>query len=314
MKNASGVLLVAKPKGPTSHDVVAMVRRRLQTKRVGHAGTLDPMATGLLVVLVGEATKLEPFLAAADKTYVAGVALGRTTTTFDAEGETVEEAGVSAHLAEELRAFELSRAAPCPSLRAALSVELARTAQVPPAFSAIKVDGVRSYARARAGEVVTLAERQVRVIEAELSAARASAARVDVTLTVTKGYYVRSFARDFGATLGCGAHLVALERTRAGSYRLEDAAALDDDRVDIGSRLTPVARAASDHMAAIRLDADQERLVGLGRSLDAARVAGAEALVEGARVAVLDATGCRLLAVSTLECGAIVTVRGFRDA
>ncbi len=147
----AGVVLIDKPPGMTSHDVVSRMRRRLRTKRVGHAGTLDPMATGLLLVLFGEGTKLEPYLSTADKRYRATVAFGRSTDTFDKEGTTVAEVAPTPALVAELRDLERDLRAPAPLLRAALESELARREQFPPAFSAIKVDGVRSHRLARKG-------------------------------------------------------------------------------------------------------------------------------------------------------------------
>jgi tRNA pseudouridine55 synthase len=204
-----GVVVVDKPSGLTSFDVVARARRHFGTRRVGHAGTLDPMATGVLLVLLGEATKLADALSGAHKTYEAEVSFGRSTDTLDALGQTVHEAEVP----------ELSPAV----LARALDIELGRRLQRPPEYSALKVGGRRAYALARAGEAVELAERPVEVTELEL---RASGPRlVRVRLRVSKGYYVRSFARDLCETLGLPGHLSALRRTRSGNFDIDEAAA-----------------------------------------------------------------------------------------
>ena len=200
--------LVAKPAGPTSHDVVDRVRRALALERVGHLGTLDPFAAGLLVVVVGRATRLAAFAAGWTKTYEGVMRLGTVTTTDDATGDAVT-------VSDAWRALD----------RAAVAAGLARFRgryeQRPPAFSAVKVAGERAYRRARRGERVALAARPVAVSELELT----SFAPPDVGFhaTVSGGTYVRSLARDVGEALGSGAHLAALTRTRVGPFRLEDA-------------------------------------------------------------------------------------------
>lgn len=211
-----GVLVVDKPKGPTSHDIVARVRRTLKTREVGHAGTLDPMATGVLVVAVGEATKLVPWLTAHDKSYSATIRFGVATTTLDAEGTVVEE-----------RPFDLA------NLDHALDLERARTEQIPPAVSAIKIDGVAAHARTRRGEVVDLPPRPVVVHGLETT--RVGTDEVDVTLTCGKGYYVRSLARDLAAAMGTVAHLTALRRTASGPFTLDDVA---DDLIPLTAAAT----------------------------------------------------------------------------
>jgi tRNA pseudouridine55 synthase len=223
-----GVLLVDKPEGPTSHDVVARVRRLLGTRRVGHAGTLDPMATGLLVVLVGEATKLEPYLSTAEKGYRATIAFGVSTDTLDVTGTTTATAAVDEGLVAELASIERTgRIAEAPRIAAALELERARTEQQPPAHSAIKIDGVRSYTHARAGRDVELALRPVRMLELALDAATSAPASIEISMRVSKGYYVRSFARDLGAALDTPSALARLRRTRSGSFDLSDAVRLD---------------------------------------------------------------------------------------
>lgn len=255
-----GVLVVDKPRGPTSHDVVARMRRALGTRRVGHAGTLDPMASGVLVVLAGEATKLAPYLTAEDKRYVARVALGTGTDTLDAEGQVSETQPIPGWLREEIAALEgdpagLERA---PRIAAALAAERERRAQVPPAHSAIKVGGQRSYALARAGQEVDLAARPVEVRALGLRAAAwsAGAPEIEVELLVSKGYYVRSLGRDLGAHLGLPAHLTALRRTASGAFTIDRAARLTEERASgeaLLRALIPLEQAAALGLPTARL-------------------------------------------------------------
>lgn len=204
-----GVVVVDKPSGPTSHDVVAAARRHFRTRRVGHAGTLDPLATGVLVLLLGEATKLSSHLTRDVKTYEAVVAFGSATTTLDAAGSVTRRRDLSE---DWLSAQALS---------AALDVELRRELQVPPAVSAIKVDGTAAHARVRRGEDVQLAPRDVRLHRVRLLDWDQGHATLE--LTVSKGYYVRAFARDLGDALGVPAHLASLRRTSSGPFFLSQA-------------------------------------------------------------------------------------------
>jgi tRNA pseudouridine55 synthase len=206
-----GLLVVDKPAGWTSHDVVARGRRLARTRKVGHAGTLDPMATGVLLLGIGRATRLLGHLTLTDKAYDATLRLGATTVTDDAEGEVVTEADASA-----VTDADLARAV------ADLTGELD---QVPSSVSAVKIGGVRSYARVRAGEQVELTARRVLVSQLEVLARRGD--DVDVRCTVSSGTYVRALARDLGAALGVGAHLTALRRTRVGPFTLAQAWSLD---------------------------------------------------------------------------------------
>jgi tRNA pseudouridine55 synthase len=212
----SGLVLVDKPAGWTSHDVVGRVRRLARTRRVGHAGTLDPMATGVLILGVERATKLLGHLALHDKDYDATVRLGQSTLTDDAEG-----AILSATPAGTLTEAELG-----PAL-ARLTGEVD---QVPSAVSAIKINGQRSYARVRAGEDVTLPARRVTISRLEILAVRPGGAVTDVDIAVTcsSGTYVRAIARDLGAALGVGGHLTALRRTRIGGYAVAGCRTLDE--------------------------------------------------------------------------------------
>ena len=236
-----GLVVVDKPLGLTSHDVVARVRRLAGTRKVGHAGTLDPAASGVLVLGLGRATRLLGHLALADKDYLATVRLGRATTTDDAEGAATGGASTAA-LAEE-------------DLRAAMAVFVGPLMQVPSAVSAIKVAGVRSYARVRAGESVELAARPVVVSSFELLAVRRpepDLLDVDVAVSCSTGTYVRALARDLGDALGVGGHLVALRRTRVGGFDLAQARTLDE----LADRLEVVPLAAAVESAFGRLDVD----------------------------------------------------------
>jgi tRNA pseudouridine55 synthase len=208
----SGLVIVDKPGGCTSHDVVARLRRVLRTRKVGHAGTLDPMATGVLVCGVGRGTRLLGHLALDTKAYTATVRLGVATTTDDAEGEVLATADAGG----------ITDAAVAAGV-AALTGDLE---QVPSTVSAIKIDGRRAYARARAGEQVVLAARPVTVSAFDLLARRG--ADLDVAVECSTGTYVRALARDLGATLGVGGHLSALRRTRVGPFTLAHARTLDE--------------------------------------------------------------------------------------
>ena len=204
-------MLVAKPAGPTSHDIVDMARRALDEKRIGHLGTLDPFAKGLLVLLVGRATRLAPFAAEWAKAYEGVIRLGVTTDTDDLTGQVVATApwtGITpAQLADVVGRFR------------------GTYEQTPPAYSAVKVAGERAYRRARRGETVALEPRAVDIRELEI--VEATPPDLQFRAVVSAGTYIRSLARDIGAALGCGAHLAALRRTAVGPLRLEDAVAPD---------------------------------------------------------------------------------------
>ncbi|WP_046470598.1 tRNA pseudouridine(55) synthase TruB [Allosalinactinospora lopnorensis] len=216
----SGVVIVDKPAGQTSHDVVARTRRLAGTRKVGHAGTLDPMATGVLVLGIGKGTKLLGHLALTEKVYEATMRLGLATTTDDAEGETVGGAGAE-EVADE-------------AIHDGVAALTGTVSQIPPQVSAIKVGGKRAYASARAGEDVELAPRQVTVAEFSVREIRRvpgeSGALIDVDarITCSSGTYIRALARDLGTALGVGGHLTALRRTRVGPYELSRAATLEE--------------------------------------------------------------------------------------
>jgi len=211
-----GVLPIDKPAGMTSHDVVARVRRATGEGRVGHAGTLDPMATGLLVVLIGAYARLAPYLTAATKTYDATIAFGSETDTDDAEGAVTRRAAAPTDL------FESEKA------RAVLSGFLGVSMQTPPAYSAIKVGGKTAHREARAGAALELEPREIDVRIADLLATDPGAATWRVTFDVSKGTYIRALARDIGRACGTAAHLSALRRTTSGPLTLADAHTLDD--------------------------------------------------------------------------------------
>ncbi len=308
-----GLLLVDKTAGRTSHDVVARVRRLLGTRRVGHAGTLDPMATGLLVLGVDRATKLLGHLALTDKTYLATIRLGVATTTDDAEGEIVATAdpGAVAAVGDDRIAAGLRD----------LTGELR---QVPAAVSAIKVDGVRAYRRVRDGETVELAARAVTVARFELvrpprrQAAASGAVSsgtgtggvldLDVVVDCGTGTYVRSLARDLGVALGVGGHLTSLRRTRVGPFDVADAIDVADagDVADAArlarDRLIPAQRAVAASFAARTVDARTADDVRHGRPIPPAGLPGT--------YAVFDESGTWLALVADRD-GAARTVLGW---
>jgi tRNA pseudouridine55 synthase len=256
------VVIVDKPAGLTSHDVVARIRRLAGTRRVGHAGTLDPMATGVLLVGVGRATRLLGHLALHDKDYVATMRLGVTTSTDDAQGEPLART----------RADQLAPA----DVVAAMTVFTGEIEQRPPAVSAIKVDGVRAYTRARSGEDVVLATRRVTVSRFDATAFRPDAGLgvldVDVEVTCSSGTYIRALARDVGSALGVGGHLAALRRTRVGSFDLSVARTLADLETDF--TLTPLDVVAASAFARRDLDADQALALSHGAKLSASGIDG----------------------------------------
>lgn len=246
----SGIVLVDKPGGWTSHDVVARVRRLAGTRKVGHAGTLDPMATGLLILGLNSSTRLLTYIVGADKEYLATIRLGAATTTDDAEGEIRERA--------EPEALAAIGGAAIDEGIAALTGEIE---QVPSSVSAVKVDGRRAYARVRAGEEVVLAPRAVTVSAFELLEERREryAIDLDVRVVCSSGTYIRSLARDLGAGLGVGGHLTALRRTRVGAYDVREAH--DLDTLDPGTALIPAVDAASRLFE--RLDLTEQQAIDL---------------------------------------------------
>jgi tRNA pseudouridine55 synthase len=211
----SGILLVDKPQGITSHDVVSRTRKAAGTRKVGHAGTLDPMATGLLVLGLNSSTRLLTFLVGLDKEYLATIRLGASTTTDDAEGDTVASVDASGVTTA--------------NLEAALEPLRGPISQVPSSVSAIKVDGRRAYDLVREGETVELKSRAVTISALEVLDWRPGRhAELDVRVECSSGTYIRAIARDLGSSLGVGGHLTALRRTRIGPFSIDAAAALDD--------------------------------------------------------------------------------------
>jgi tRNA pseudouridine55 synthase len=260
---SDGLVIVDKPAGLTSHDVVGRMRRLARTRRVGHAGTLDPMATGVLVLGVDKATRLLHHLVLTDKAYTATIRLGQATVTDDAQGELTSETSTS----------DIDEA----DVRAAMAPLTGAVLQVPSAVSAIKVDGQRAYKRVRAGEAVELAARPVTVARFEAVAfTRPSADLVDVDVEVecSSGTYVRALARDLGAALGVGGHLIALRRTRVGPFTIAQARTLDelaglDDPVTL-----PLADAVRAAMPVREVDSVEARELSYGRSLDPSSISG----------------------------------------
>jgi tRNA pseudouridine55 synthase len=300
-----GVVVVDKPGGMTSHDVVGRARRLLGTRRIGHAGTLDPMATGVLVLLVGEATKLGPYVTAHRKRYEARVAFGLATDTLDREGKPTARAEVPGWLIDEIRTGD------APRIAEAIAAERARTLQVPPAFSAISVDGQRSYDRARAGEAVELAPRPIEVIDLQVTGGALpeppAPPFVDLALDVTKGFYVRSLARDLGDRLGVPAHLAALRRTASGPFTLAEARPLEAEA--LRAAIVPLDAAARAALPTGRLDEGGVRRARCGQRL--APQDFLEPPPIGEIAAWLDGRG-RLVAVGTREAeDRFVIHRGF---
>lgn len=250
-RGPEGLLLVDKPRGITSHDAVAKVRRAIGTRKVGHAGTLDPMATGLLILGVGRATRFLRFLGDLPKTYEATMRLGIETTTLDADGEVTRIAPV---------------AVDDDGLAAAVAALVGESMQRPPAYSAVKVGGRKLYDAARKGVALEAALRPIKVDRFEVRARRGD--DVDLVVTCGGGTYIRVLAADVGTALGCGAHLAALRRTAIGSFDVESAMDPDDPGVPL-----PIERAVA-HLPVLRLDTEEARAAGHGRVLAPAAIEG----------------------------------------
>jgi len=290
MTTPDGLLIVDKPPGWTSHDVVARCRRLCGTRRVGHAGTLDPMATGVLVLGINRATRLLTFLVGCDKTYTATIRLGQSTITDDADGEITmshDVAGLSVEAVEHAVA--------------GLTGEIA---QVPSAVSAIKVDGRRSYARVRAGQDVVLAARPVTVSRFDILDQRTRTAgghRVwdcDVIVDVSSGTYVRALARDLGAALGVGGHLTVLRRIRVGRFGLDSAHSLVDLEIASEADKIPVitlSDAARESFVVRELTASEATAVGYGQRIPSKPAGRSQPIAafapDGQLVAMLDESG-----------------------
>ena len=276
-----GALILDKPKGITSHDAVAAARRLLHEKRIGHAGTLDPLATGVLVLLCGRATRLSRFIMASDKTYEARIRFGVTTDTYDITGTVTSESSSAPSMADVERAL--------PSLRGSYL-------QAPPAFSAKKVQGQRAYDMARRQEAVELQSVPVTVSRLDLTALEGP--HLTVILTCSAGFYVRSFAHSLGQLTGTGACLEELRRTRSGDFGVEDAVRLDDAQVpgSLATRLIPLDNLLGSLPARV-LTAEGRQYVAHGRELTSGQFAvGDDTAETDAWVRLLDPEG-RLVAV-----------------
>jgi tRNA pseudouridine55 synthase len=261
-----GLLVVDKPPGMTSHDVVARVRRLARTRRVGHAGTLDPMATGVLVLGVERGTRLLTYLVGSDKRYSATMRLGRSTVTDDSEGDVTAEISAADVTAD--------------AVRAAAGAFVGEIDQVPSAVSAIKIAGVRSYARVRRGELVDLPARRVRVERLDILDVRTvhdgptTLVDADADVWCSSGTYVRAIARDLGAALGVGGHLTALRRTAVGQFTLDQAVTLDELADGGDAAAIPLAAAVERLLARRDADAAEARALSHGGPLAAVGLAG----------------------------------------
>lgn len=280
-----GVLVIDKPSGPTSFDVVRQVRALLKVKKAGHTGTLDPMATGVLPICLGEATKVAGFITEGDKAYEATVRLGVETDTQDAQGKVTAEAPVP-----DLTA---------PLLEAVLAPFRGTFEQVPPMYSAVKVAGKRLYELARAGEEVERAGRQVTVYE--LALRDFSSDRLRLSVRCSKGFFVRTLAYDMGRALGCGAHLETLRRTMSGPFTLAQALPLAElpglvqDRAVVARKLLSLSEALS-HLPSLRVSAADAARVTHGVPLEAPAMPGRIRVVgpDGALLAVAEVVKGRL--------------------
>ncbi len=262
-----GLLLVDKPAGMTSHDVVRQVRRICHTRKVGHAGTLDPMATGVLPVAVGDGTKILQFLLADDKSYRATLQLGITTDTLDAEGKVLQERSVP-----DDAVARLERA--CPQYRGEIE-------QVPPMYSALKKNGVPLYELARRGETVERETRKVRIDRLEII--EHSGAQVTIEVDCSKGTYIRTLAADLGEEIGCGAHLIALRRLRCGFFPIADCTSLDVLKQHVGEvppGLLSLDQALANYPA-VTLDAQAEKALKCGVPPQFSQCVSGVELVEG---------------------------------
>jgi tRNA pseudouridine55 synthase len=285
----AGLVIVDKPAGMTSHDVVGRCRRIFATRRVGHAGTLDPMATGLLVIGVERATKVLGLLSGAPKSYAATIRLGQATSTDDAEGEVLHEVSAQ-HLTDE-------------AITAAMGRFRGDISQVPSAVSAVKIGGRRAYRLAREGQTVELAARPVRIDRFELLAARhGRLVDVDVEVDCSSGTYIRALARDLGDALGVGGHLTALRRTRVGRFGLHQAHTLDDLAGQPRVNLT-LDEACLTLFPARQLSAEEAEAAGHGRALTPAGVDGVYAAhsADGRVIALLRDDGPRTKSVVVIR-------------
>ena len=282
-----GVLIVDKPQGLTSHDVVAVARRSLHERRIGHTGTLDPLATGVLPLACGRATRLVRFFVSSDKDYEATVRFGVTTDTYDITGKETSRSG---------------RVPEREAVEAALTSLRGDYLQVPPAFSAKKVAGERAYARARRDEAVTLQPAPVRVTRADIVEFSGTSARIDITCSA--GFYVRSFAHSLGELVATGACLEALRRTRSGEFSVSQAVGLEHVRqssVAVTERWIPLERLLPS-MPSVRLGNEGRKRVAHGQMLGEAHVLGDGNSLRppGAWIRLIDEEG-QLVALGTVD-------------
>ena len=270
--SVDGLIVVDKPGGMTSHDVVARLRRLARTRRVGHGGTLDPMATGVLIVGVGRATRLLTYVIGAGKSYTGTIRLGQATVTDDVEGEVTDVTPAGGVGDDEIRS--------------GLGAMRGEIAQVPSAVSAIKVDGQRAYKRVRDGEEITLAPRQVTISRLDVLAIRRDepdVVDVDVEVHCSSGTYIRAIARDLGTALGVGGHLTALRRTAVGGFTLAEAVPLEElERRAPEVVELPVAVAARRFFPQREADADEAKVLSHGGPLDPAGIEGPYAVFDPA--------------------------------
>ncbi|RZU74048.1 tRNA pseudouridine synthase B [Micromonospora kangleipakensis] len=262
--STDGLIVVDKPGGMTSHDVVARIRRLARTRRVGHGGTLDPMATGVLVIGVGRATRLLTYVIGAGKSYTATIRLGQSTITDDAEGDVIATTPAGTVTDE--------------AVRTALAALTGEIDQVPSAVSAIKINGERAYKRVREGESVELPARRVTISRLDVRSIRrdqTDVVDVDVDVTCSSGTYIRAIARDVGLALGVGGHLTALRRTAVGDFTLAEAATLDELEQRAPEVVNLPLDAAADRYFP-RRDAtpDEARILSHGGPLDPAGITG----------------------------------------
>lgn len=301
-----GILLVDKPQGISSHRVVSIARRRLGLKKVGHAGTLDPMATGLLLLGIGPSTRLLTHLVGLGKTYTATIRLGVSTDSDDADGTPTAAAGTGS--------ADVSDAA----IEAAVAQQRGAISQVPSTVSAIKVDGRRAYDLARQGEEVVLKSRTVTVSRFDVTGrcdrtvtvdgADVHVVDLDVVVSCSSGTYVRALARDVGATLGTGAHLTALRRTAVGPFDVDDAIDLEDDSVDVRAALARPVDVARRLFPAVPLDPSAAKDLADGK-----RVAADHPDTDGP-VAAVATEGDRLVGLVSVRRGLLRVITNFPTA
>lgn len=283
---SSGLVFIDKPQGWTSHDIVAKLRGIAGTRRVGHAGTLDPMATGLLVLGIDAGTKLLTFLVGANKTYEARIRLGANTITEDAEGEIISTADASGITKQQIEY--------------ALNALRGEIMQVPSSVSAIKIDGERAYAKVRGGDEVKLAARPVTIHKFEITSEPVVAGEFvdfDAIIDCSSGTYIRALARDLGAALEVGGHLTALRRTKVGQYSVTDAQSMDGLTRE-SLRITPLAEAALSNFEKFELDEQAVTDLRHGKKLSAAITSSLAAAVFGNElVAMVEPVGEKLKSV-----------------